>query len=278
MSYSVSPRGLALIRKFEGFRAVPAPLPGGGWLVGYGHVRIGAAGARVTKTEAAELLALDAAPVERVVNRALTVAVVQSQFDALVSFAFSIGEAAFLASDVLREVNAGNSVAAARAMDGDAVGEFAQALALRRAAEKAMFLKDAPGAAAPSALVRSRRGPERLTAILRAEPATEALLLTQLAPQSGERELACAHAAPVARKRRARFPRFDVCAVGENFGLAALLMFGGALLAGGSSMVIGGDGVDLLAGAALASPGLAAIAMAGYGLWRGGQRVKSAET
>lgn len=270
-----------MIRKFEGFRPAPAPLPSGGWLVGYGHVRIGAPGARVTKTEAADLLALDAAPFERVVNRALTVAVEQSQFDALVSYAFSIGEAAFLASEMLREVNAGNWVAAARAMDGSAAGEFAHALALRRAAERAMFLKDAPGAAAASALVRARRSPaERLTAILRAEPATAALLLTKPALQSDEREMASAHAAPVARKQRvARLPRFrfDVGAAGENFGLAALLMFGGALLAAGSSMVIGGDGVDLLAGAALAAPGLAAIAMAGYGLWRGGPRPASAE-
>lgn len=269
-----------MIRKFEGFRAAPAPLPGGGWLVGYGHVRIGAAGARVTKTEAAELLALDAAPFERVVNRALTGAVEQSQFDALVSFAFSVGESVFLASEVLREVNAGNAVPAAYAMDADVrESEFTHALLLRRAAEKAMFLKDSPNAAAPSALVRLRRSPaERLTAILRTEPATEALLLTTpLAPQAAERELASAHATPVARQHRQRFPRFDVGAAGENFGLAALLMFGGALLAGGSSIVIGGDGVDLLAGAALAAPGLAAIAMAGYGLWRGAPRIKSAE-
>ncbi len=281
MSYAISSRGLALIRKFEGFRAAPAPLPAGGWLVGYGHVRIGAAGSRLTKTEAAELLALDAAPFERVVNRALTVAVAQSQFDALVSFAFSVGEAAFLASDVLREINAGNAIAAAQAMDGGARDdEFAHALVSRRAAEKAMFLKDAPGAAAPSALVRSRCSPgERLSAILRAEPATQALLLTQPAPQSGVRELASGHAAPVARRHGRHIPRlgFNFGAASENFGLAALLMFGGALLAGGSSIVIGGDGVDLLAGSALAAPGLAAIAMAGYGLWRGGPHVESAD-
>ena len=268
-----------MIRKFEGFRAAPAPLPGGGWLVGCGHVRMGAAGARVTKTEAAELLALDVAPFERAVNLALTVAVDQSQFDALVSHAFSVGEAAFLTSEVLREVNAGNFAAAARAMDGVGDGEFAQALALRRAAEKAMFLKDAPNAAAPSALVRARRSPgERLAAIVCAEPATKALLLTKPAPQTDDRELASAHAAPVARRQRdkrlARF-RLDVGSAGESLGLAALLMFGGALLAAGSSMVIGGDGVDLVAGAALAAPGLAAIAMAGCGLWRGGARAES---
>lgn len=275
MKYAASPRCFAMLRKFEGFRAAPAPLPDGGWVVGYGHVRLGGAGTRLTKAEASELLALDIAPLERLVSRALKVAVVQSQFDALVSFAFSVGAPAFLASNVLRELNDGAPAAAARAMFvAAAAGPHTDALLLRRAAETAMFLKDAPDAAAPSALVRAQISPAaRLTDILRSEPATEALLLSQPVSPQAEPELNTAHAAPVARRVPSwRLPRlrFNVGALSENFGLLALLGFGGALTLAGSSIVIDGNAVDLVAGGALVAPGLAAIAMSGYGLWRGG--------
>lgn len=284
MTYAISKSGLALVRKFEGFRAEPAPLPRGRWVVGYGHVRKGEAGEAVTKAEAAELLARDLARAIRTLNRVVKAPLRQAQFDALASFTFSIGDAAFAKSDVLAHVNAGDFIAAACAMDGwrrsatVPKNEICEALVLRRAAERALFLKDAPGAAAPSAILRAKRqeapalaSPAQvLTRILKSEPATEALLLTQVAPPaSDEGELTTAHAAPVARKAAMRrMPRLDFAVASENFGLIALLMFGGALVALGASIFVGGDTIDVAAGAALATPGLAASLMSGYGLWR----------
>lgn len=162
MSYAISPAGLALIRKFEGFCAQPVRLPSGDWLVGHGHLRSGEPGAPVTRVEAAELLKRDLAPVERVVNALVSKPLTQSQFDALASFVFSIGVEAFAGSQVLRKVNGGDFVAAACAMDAwrkaelDGEEAVVDALVRRRAAEKALFLKNLPSEPAPSAQMRAK--------------------------------------------------------------------------------------------------------------------------
>lgn len=237
MNYALSPAGLALIQEHEGFRAEPAPLSDGLWVVGHGHVRAGQPGKRVTRKRAAELLAKDLAPAERVVNERVKAPLTQAQYDALVSFAFSIGVDAFVKSQVLRRVNAGEFVAAACAMDAwrksEVSGrlEIAGALVRRRAAEKALLLQDLPPEPAPSAVLRAkldagapilgaspkRAAParkaaaqsaqaasdpgKRITDILRSEPATAALLLTAVVPADPvEEEIVTAHAKPVARR------------------------------------------------------------------------------
>lgn len=237
MTYAISANGLALIREYEGFRAEPAQLPDGNWVVGHGHVRIGEAGPAVTENEAGDLLALDLAPVERLVNAAVTARLTQSQFDALVSFAFSIGHEQFERSQVARRVNTGDFVSAACAMDAwrksDVSGELeiVDALVRRRAAEKALFLKDLPHDAAPSVFMRAKldyaasvlgaplkyaaapavgsipvvqmkqQDSVVLTEVLRSEPATETLLLTQpIANDVDDADMIhTAHAKPVAR-------------------------------------------------------------------------------
>jgi GH24 family phage-related lysozyme (muramidase) len=312
MPQSISPAGLAFIRDLEGFRADPAPLPDGNWVVGCGHVRVGQAGGAVSENDAAHLLALDLAPFETLVNEKVAKPLSQAQFDALVSFAFSVGAEAFAASQVLRRVNAGEFVAAACAMDawrksnvwGEA--EVMDALVRRRAGEKAMFLADLPCEAAPSALVRAkldyaasvlgapikcRRAPAlrsapraatklapalRLVEILKSEPATEALLLTQIvAEEAPDDEITTAHAKPVSRVARPHFGAagVDLSRSMENAGLIALMLFGIGLIAVGGSMWFSGrgDAVDLGAGAALATPGFAASLMAGFGLARAPQ-------
>ncbi|MGE0739801.1 MAG: lysozyme [Hyphomonadaceae bacterium] len=237
MPSAISQNGLALIREYEGFQAEPAQLPDGNWVVGYGHVRVGDPGAAITEADAADLLALDLAPIEQMVNAAIIPPLTQSQFDALVSFALSVGADAFRQSQVLRRVNAGAFVAAACAMDAwrksEVTGEAVvmDVLVRRRAAEKALFLKDMPHDAAPSAFMRATldhaasilgapvayvaapavgsipvvppkpEPAQRLTEILKAEPATEALLLTQVVAmeEADEDEIVTAHAKPVAR-------------------------------------------------------------------------------
>jgi lysozyme len=162
MTNAISAPGLALIRAHEGFRAEPAQLPDGNWVVGYSHVRIGEPGAALNHDEAADLLSIDIAPVEKLVNARVTAPLNQSQFDALVSFAFSVGAEAFEQSQVLRRVNACDYVAAACAMDAwrksDVGGklEIVDALVRRRAAEKTMFLQDMVFEPSPSVFVRPR--------------------------------------------------------------------------------------------------------------------------
>ncbi|MEO1642462.1 MAG: glycoside hydrolase family protein, partial [Pseudomonadota bacterium] len=70
----------------------------------------------------------------------------QNEFDALVSFAFNIGAKAFVRSDVVANLNSGNRLAAAAAIDvwrkakiGGRI-QIIDALVRRRAAEKSLFL------------------------------------------------------------------------------------------------------------------------------------------
>ncbi|HVK80966.1 MAG TPA: lysozyme, partial [Verrucomicrobiae bacterium] len=160
MNSSISLAGLALIQEFEGFRADPGALPDGNWVVGYGHVRHRDPGAKVSQGDAVDLLARDLVPVIQTVNKEVTTPLTQSQFDALVSFAFSIGAEPFAKSQVLRRVNQGTFLAAGCAMEAwrkaDVNGDLvvSEALVRRRAAEKALFLKELPIEAAPSALLR----------------------------------------------------------------------------------------------------------------------------
>lgn len=313
MSYAVSAEGLALIQEHEGFISTPQPLAGEGWVVGFGHVRVGDAGGDVSRDDAAALLARDLGPFADVVNAAVTQPISQSQFDALVSFAFSVGKEAFGKSQVLRRLNAGDFAAAACAMeawrkaeiDGEVV--IAEALVRRRAAEKALFLRDMKSTARPSRVLRpqldhaaailgapspsvsaplsavapARSVGARLTEILKSEPATAALLLTDIvadAPEAVE-EITTAHAKPVSRvdaptvQWRAfvqKWTRIDAAHSAEMFGLFALLAFGAVLVVMAVSMVAtsGGDWAQLVGAAALAAPGAAAVLMAGYGLWR----------
>lgn len=384
MTYVTSTAGLALIQEFEGFRAEPAQMPDGNWVVGYSHVRVGEAGPALTQSDAESLLASDLAPVERVVNVLVTETLTQTQFDALVSFAFSLGVDAFAQSQVLRRVNSGDFVAAACAMDAwrkveiNGELEVSDALVRRRAAEKALFLKQSAVEAAPSVMLRAKldhaasilgapvkpaakvaneplyqpvavavgnvvafaapaaesiaptpvfEPAVRLTEILKSEPQTEALLLTQVIANDDaddQDELVTAHAKPVARPlddvreatRRAynaqeanAKPRFawfkrkteaPVVAVAteiradhrlrdmrrnaemkeaagavmkhsfEHVGLAALLVFGLVLIALGGSLLFAGTGevIEIVAAAAVGTPGVAAVLMAAYGFRR----------
>jgi lysozyme len=357
MTNAISAQGLALIQSHEGFRAEAAQLPDGNWVVGYSHVRADA-GEPVNQAEAADLLTIDVAPFEKLVNERVGQPLTQAQFDALVSFAFSVGAEAFAQSQVLRRVNTGDYMAAAYAMEAwrksDVNGELevVDALVRRRAAEKALFLQDVKVEATPSVFVRAKLdhaasilgAPVRyaaapavgsiavhqpkadnvvvLTQILKSEPATEALLLTQVVANDFEEEgeIVTAHAKPVARDvaeetkaeesaaetkpfpffkgnpnnkipfiapemqvdRRLRnmrrrhqrawlkLPEVDFSVSVENLGLITLLVFGLALIAVGGSLLIGSsfDMVSLAAAGALATPGLAATLMAGFGLRR----------
>lgn len=338
MTHAISPEGLALVQLYEGFQPEPQPYAEGAYVVGYGHVRVGQAGSPVTEQEAAGLLSIDLAPIERMVNANVTARLTQSQFDALVSFAVSIGADAFVQSQVLRRVNDADHIGAACAMDAWRKAELAgelevsEALVRRRAAEKALYLRDLPHWPSPSAFVRARLDyaasvlgapagydhqprpfaalvvdapvaatpAQRLTEILRAEPQTEALLLTQVVAE-GEAveadEIVTAHAKPAARKiepivpalpidrrikqlraRAFKLPSVNLSQSVESIGLGALMLFGlGLTLVGGSVLYSAeGETLQLAAAAAFATPGLLAVLLAGAGFLRSGVKQAAA--
>lgn len=154
---TTSKSGRQFIKAFEGFRATAAPLEGGGWVVGYGHVKSARNGVEITETDADKLLIYDLIVIEDVINDHIYAPLSQNQFDALASLAFNIGPARFRRSAVARYLNEGRPIDAAAAFDDWRRGVIEErsvivdALARRRAAERALFLTPEHGhVAAPT--------------------------------------------------------------------------------------------------------------------------------
>lgn len=107
----MSDNGLTLLRQWEGCRLKKYRDEGGKWTVGVGHLltREEIMGGKyddgITVDEAMRLLAADVKPAEAAINRLVTVALLQHEFDALVSFVFNVGAQAFGQSTLLRKLN-----------------------------------------------------------------------------------------------------------------------------------------------------------------------------
>ena len=100
-----SPKGITLIKEFEGLRLKAYKCPGGVWTIGYGHTAGVKPGIVITKTQAEEYLKADLIAYERYLN-GLGLALNQNQFDALVSFIYNVGTGNFSSSTLLRKVRA----------------------------------------------------------------------------------------------------------------------------------------------------------------------------
>lgn len=142
----ISREGVVLIKSFEGFRPRAVARPEGGWVIGYGHTASAREGLTVGEADAELLLQYDLIPVVKTLHERVTAPVNQHQFDALASFAFSLGVERFAASDVLARVNAGAPAEAADALFGWPEPPGPDAALRRRAAERALFVA-APGVA-----------------------------------------------------------------------------------------------------------------------------------
>lgn len=141
----ISREGVVLIKSFEGFRSRAASRSDGGWIIGYGHTASAREGLTVSEADAELLLQYDLIPVVRALHEEVRVPLNQHQFDALASFAFSIGVDRFLESRVLDRVNAGALGEAADALTQEPDVERAPTPPRRRTAERALFVA-APGA------------------------------------------------------------------------------------------------------------------------------------
>nr|WP_314526796.1 lysozyme [uncultured Brevundimonas sp.] len=141
----VSREGVLLIKSFEGFRHRAGLRSDGRWVIGYGHTRSAREGATVSEAEAELLMQYDLLPVVKAVVDHVKVPLNQHQFDALASFAFSIGAERFASSDVVAQLNAGSARQAAATMSAWADEAAAEKPTRRRSAEHALF-NAAPGA------------------------------------------------------------------------------------------------------------------------------------
>jgi lysozyme len=138
----VSREGVVLIKSFEGFRPRAVRGEDGGWVIGYGHRTSARDGLTVSERDAELLLQYDLLPVVKALNDQVSAPLNQHQFDALASFAISIGVDHFLASDVLHRLNEGLAGEAADALIGWPEPTPPDARLRRRAAERALFVAD----------------------------------------------------------------------------------------------------------------------------------------
>ncbi len=138
----VSREGIVLIKSFEGFRPRAVARPEGGWIIGYGHTLSAREGATVSEADAELLLRYDLLAIEKRLNATGSATLNQHQFDALASFALSVGLARFESSDVLSRLTSGDEGAAAEAMLAWPETRSPSVGARRRAAERALFTAD----------------------------------------------------------------------------------------------------------------------------------------
>ena len=151
-----SPRGIVFICDFEGFRRFPYndgahPLPGHA-TIGYGTLlHRGPVTSRdrarfplgVTQRRARSMMGVHLAATDRAVTTMTHgIPVTQSQFDALTSFAYNVGEGALRDSTLLKQLKAGHPGLAAREfLKWTHAGSVVlPGLARRREAERQLFL------------------------------------------------------------------------------------------------------------------------------------------
>lgn len=104
-------QGVAFLKQVEGFRACPYQDQGGVWTIGYGTTyydidwTVSPDDDCITQSEAEYFLRKSAAEVEYCVHKNVFSEINQAQFNALCSFAYNVGEAAFIRSRLLKTVN-----------------------------------------------------------------------------------------------------------------------------------------------------------------------------
>lgn len=139
-----SANGLQFIAKWEGTVLHTYTDAGGRATIGVGHLLTAGESYPdgITEQQALDLLAQDVHTAEDAVNAGVKVTVSQNMFDAMVSLTFNIGTGGFASSTVLRDLNAGNVPAAAKAFEmWDKVnGQPNAGLLNRRKAEESLFL------------------------------------------------------------------------------------------------------------------------------------------
>lgn len=142
---TLSNKGIALLKEFEGLRLHEYIDAGGFLSIGFGHLLQN--GERyengITLEKAMELLEQDVQDAEFVVEGMVTVPLNQNQFDALVSFAYNVGGDQFAKSTLVRLLNDGmyDEVPHQLSRWNKSNGKVLRALVRRRKAEGDLFME-----------------------------------------------------------------------------------------------------------------------------------------
>jgi lysozyme len=105
-------KGIGLIKSFEGFSSKPYLCPANVPTIGYGSTRysdkrkVTTQDQPISKVAATQLLADTLGQYEQAVDAYCVDTITQNQFDALVSFAYNLGNGNLKASTLLKKVNA----------------------------------------------------------------------------------------------------------------------------------------------------------------------------
>ena len=108
----LSQKGLELIKQFEGLSLTPYVCAGGINTIGYGNTyytngkKVTLKDKPLTLQQAEELLKFSLTTYEKAVDSFCRDDISQSQFDALVSFAYNLGTSALQKSTLIKKVNA----------------------------------------------------------------------------------------------------------------------------------------------------------------------------
>lgn len=150
--YRTSDNGINHIMQFEQSRLKAYDDGKGNWTIGYGHTgKVNGIpihkGMTITKEQERTLLQQDIAKFEKAINSRLKTKISQNQFDALVSFAFNVGNA----NSIIDLINKGEMQKAGELMlqynkatdRRTGKKEFVQGLANRRESEVKLFFGEA---------------------------------------------------------------------------------------------------------------------------------------
>lgn len=107
----ISEKGIEFIIKEEGEVLTAYICPAKVWTIGVGHTgKDIKKGMKITKEESREFLKSDIKRFEDIVNKSIRLSLKQYEFDALLSFAFNVGEGAFSKSTLVGKINAKVSI------------------------------------------------------------------------------------------------------------------------------------------------------------------------
>ena len=142
----LSRQGLLLIKSFEGFRPRAVARRDGTLTIGYGHTLTAREGIEITEEEAELLLLHDLIPAANLLHAHVRRPLTQNQYDALISFIFSIGTDRFERSGILALIRKGDfaEVAEILASIPDRQQPPIDLPYRRRSAEKALFEMEGP--------------------------------------------------------------------------------------------------------------------------------------
>lgn len=144
----ISEKGLNLIKEFEGLRLKPYKDAVGIPTIGYGNTyyedgrKVSLSDPAITEERATELLKMVVKRYEDAINRYVQVPITQNQFDALVSFAYNIGNENVRKSTLMKLLNRKQYTEAADQLLrwNKAGGKTLKGLTRRRQAERTLFL------------------------------------------------------------------------------------------------------------------------------------------